>query len=222
MAQQSSIEWTDLTWNPVVGCSIESAGCTNCYAMRMAARLDGVIADASRAFDAYDYTGALERIESFFWWFCDDYVELVKSRAYGTHGEAGATSALAALRLALGALHRLFAPFVPFVTDEVWSWWQKGSVHAQNWPTVAGTWGDDGLLEPVSDVLVALRKAKTEAKASQKADIALLTVRAQAHMNAVIASAERDLCDAGSVAELRYETADELTCEIVLAQVTLK
>jgi len=42
MAQQSSIEWTDLTWNPVVGCSIESAGCTNCYAMRMAARLQSM------------------------------------------------------------------------------------------------------------------------------------------------------------------------------------
>lgn len=42
MAQQSSIEWTDLTWNPVVGCSIESAGCTNCYAMRMAARLQAM------------------------------------------------------------------------------------------------------------------------------------------------------------------------------------
>lgn len=42
MAQQSSIEWTDLTWNPVVGCSIESAGCKNCYAMRMAARLQAM------------------------------------------------------------------------------------------------------------------------------------------------------------------------------------
>ncbi len=38
----SKIEWTDVTWNPVAGCSIESAGCTNCYAMRMAARLDAM------------------------------------------------------------------------------------------------------------------------------------------------------------------------------------
>lgn len=42
MAQQSTIEWTDLTWNPVVGCSIASSGCTNCYAMRMAARLQAM------------------------------------------------------------------------------------------------------------------------------------------------------------------------------------
>jgi protein gp37 len=38
----TSIEWTDCTWNPVAGCSIATAGCTNCYAMRMAARLDAM------------------------------------------------------------------------------------------------------------------------------------------------------------------------------------
>ena len=42
MAQQSTIEWTDITWNPVAGCSLASAGCTNCYAMRMAARLEAM------------------------------------------------------------------------------------------------------------------------------------------------------------------------------------
>ncbi len=38
----TSIEWTDATWNPVAGCAIVSPGCTNCYAMRMAARLDAM------------------------------------------------------------------------------------------------------------------------------------------------------------------------------------
>lgn len=42
MAQKSQIEWTEATWNPVAGCSILSPGCTNCYAMRMAARLDAM------------------------------------------------------------------------------------------------------------------------------------------------------------------------------------
>ena len=42
MAQASKIEWTDVTWNPVAGCTIESAGCSNCYAMRMAARLAAI------------------------------------------------------------------------------------------------------------------------------------------------------------------------------------
>ena len=42
MADSSSIEWTEATWNPVVGCSIISPGCTNCYAMRMAQRLEAM------------------------------------------------------------------------------------------------------------------------------------------------------------------------------------
>jgi protein gp37 len=41
----TQIEWTDATWNPVVGCSIVSAGCTNCYAMEMAQRLDAMGVD---------------------------------------------------------------------------------------------------------------------------------------------------------------------------------
>ena len=38
----TSIEWTDATWNPVAGCTVMTAGCTNCYAMRMAARLEAM------------------------------------------------------------------------------------------------------------------------------------------------------------------------------------
>jgi protein gp37 len=39
---ETSIEWTDATWNPVAGCTVLTAGCTNCYAMRMAARLEAM------------------------------------------------------------------------------------------------------------------------------------------------------------------------------------
>ena len=39
---ETSIEWTDVTWNPVAGCTVATAGCTNCYAMRMAARLEAM------------------------------------------------------------------------------------------------------------------------------------------------------------------------------------
>ncbi len=42
MAVSSSIEWTEATWNPVVGCAVISPGCTNCYAMRMARRLEAM------------------------------------------------------------------------------------------------------------------------------------------------------------------------------------
>ena len=89
----------------------------------MLARLDAVVADATPAYAGFDYARALERTEAFFWWFCDDYVELVKGRAYGGRGDGPAASAQAALVHALDVLTRLLAPTLPFATEEAWSWW---------------------------------------------------------------------------------------------------
>ena len=99
----------------------------------MIARLAGVVADATDSFERYDYARALERAESFFWWFCDYYLELVKGRRYDPDPAASA-SVSRALRLSLSVFQRLFAPFLPFVCEEVWSWWQEGSVHRAPWP----------------------------------------------------------------------------------------
>jgi valyl-tRNA synthetase len=103
----------------------------------MLTQLARLVADATQSLDGYDYARVLERTESFFWGFCDDYLEMVKARRYGDFGAEGAASANSAMLVALSALLRLFAPYLPFVTEEVWSWWRPGSVHRASWPEPA-------------------------------------------------------------------------------------
>ncbi|KAB2373098.1 valine--tRNA ligase [Actinomadura montaniterrae] len=180
----------------------------------MLASLSGVVEDATEAFEGYDYTRALERTERFFWEFCDDYLELVKARAYGEGPEA--QSARAALRSALSVLLRLFAPVLPFVTEEVWSWWRKGSVHAASWPLPAElpAGGDPAVLAATGEALRQVRKAKSEAKASMRADVARAVVRG-AEAGRV---SRPDLAAAGRIAELTLESAPaDLTVQVTLA-----
>jgi valyl-tRNA synthetase len=183
------------------------------------AQLAAVVDEATVAFEGYDYTRALDRTESFFWRFCDDYVELVKNRAYGD--DDAAASAKATLGLALSTLHRLFAPFLPFVTEEVWSWWQDGSVHRASWPDAAelraaAADGPPGVLDAVADVLGEIRKAKTEAKRSLRAEVSLVTVTAPAAMIEAVRAAEPDLREAGRVARVQYAEGDELSVYVEL------
>jgi valyl-tRNA synthetase len=176
----------------------------------MLAALAKVVADATAAFEAYDYARALERTEQFFWSFCDDYLELVKARAYGE--VPGGDSARAALTTALSALLRLFAPFLPYVTEEVWSWWRSGSVHRAPWPDLSET-SDPAPLTVATAVLGAVRKAKSAAQQSMKAEVALLSVSGPA---AVVEQVKADLTAAGNVREWAVTDAEELSVTVTL------
>ena len=175
------------------------------------ARLADVVDEATVAFEAYDYTRALERTEAFFWSYCDDYIELVKGRAYG-EGPA-AESASRALRLSLDVLLRLFAPVLPFATEEVWSWWREGSVHRQEWPSAAplrtaadappaqGSRPTD-CLDVAADALQTVRRAKSEAKVSMRTPVTRLTASGTAPELALFAEVEGDLRNAGVVEQV--------------------
>ena len=188
----------------------------------MLARLADVVDESTRSLDDFDYARALERTEAFFWWFCDDYVELVKGRAYGTQGDDAAHSARAGLRQALDVMLRLFAPFLPFVTEEVWSWWRDGSVHAASWPTAntLATSGDLPLLAPVSEVLAAVRRAKTEAKLSQRAPVEELIVEGPPEALAAIEACRSDLAEAGGIATFTLSEGTTLSTTVRLAPST--
>ncbi len=198
--------------------------------LAMLARLAAVARQCTAAFEAYEHSRALELTEQFFWFFCDDYVELVKARAYGASGGAAARSAIAALRLALSVLLRLFAPFLPFVTDEVWSWWQDGSVHRAQWPDPAefpaggpGTGADaagtgaagagaagaepDRMLAAASGAIAAIRAAKSAARLSMRATVSELTVSATAADLEALAAVLPDVQAAGQVAKVEMRTA---------------
>ena len=193
----------------------------------MLTRLAAVVDEATTALEQFDYARALERTEAFFWWFCDDYVELVKTRAYSAGEES--SSARSSLQRALSVLQRLLAPMLPFATEEVWSWWKSDSIHLQNWPTANETLADfavsenaSSLLDATCVVLAAVRRAKTEAKVSQRAEVAELVVTASPATIALLQANILDLRNAGALQEIKFVASSSQTiAQEINAQITL-
>jgi valyl-tRNA synthetase len=175
----------------------------------MLAGLSEVVDRATAAFEKFDYARALEVAEASFWSWTDDYLELVKGRAYGEGGDT--TSAHAALQLSLSVYLRLFAPFLPFVTEEVWSWWREGSVHRAAWPSpeeFAGLTGDARVLAATSEVLTAVRRAKSDARTSMRTGVASLQVTAPEEDLGAVQAAEGDLLEAARGSGVDYEVGE--------------
>jgi valyl-tRNA synthetase len=186
----------------------------------MLRRLGDVVARCTEAFDAFDHARALEATEEFFWFFCDDYVELVKARGYGEQGSQAAWSAISALRFALSAVLRLFAPFLPFVAEEAWSWWQEGSIHRAPWPDpgelrTAAVGADPGrghavtagaeaarVLDAASAAIAAVRGAKSAARLSMRAPVRKLVVSAGEDDITAVRAVLRDVQAAGQVEQI--------------------
>ncbi|GAB7191428.1 valine--tRNA ligase [Kineococcus sp. NUM-3379] len=189
---------------------LDPAQVTEDLDVSLLANLAAVVRTATDAFERYDHATALDRTEQFFWTFCDDWVELVKDRAYGARGEAAAASARTTAALALRTQLRLLAPFLPFAAEEVWSWWQEGSVHRASWPAEgelgAAATATDALpvLAGAGAALSTLRKVKSEAKVSQRTELASATVSGPADLVAAARRAEGDVAAAGRVRALEW------------------
>jgi len=193
----------------VLGFGPSSGTVTGPLDRAMLAELSTVVASATASFEGYDHTAALSTTEAFFWTFCDDYIELVKERAYG-----GDVSARAALTRALSVQLRLFAPFLPFVTEEVWSWWQPGSVHRAAWPAPEPE-GEPGLLSLAGTALGQVRRAKSARSLSMRAEVPLAVASGPAAVLERLALAAPDLRAAGRIAvlDLRPNGTPDLVVE---------
>jgi valyl-tRNA synthetase len=207
-----------------LGATPDLAAVTEPVDAALLTQLGKVVGAATRSLDGYDYTRALVATETFFWTFCDDYVELVKERAYGSRGEAGAASAKATLGTALDVVLRLFAPFLPYVTEEVWSWWKEGSVHRAAWPTaeetsvssVVGT--EPTLLTLTSAALSQIRGAKSTAQVSMRTDVSHAVVRGPAADLDQLRLVGDDLAGAGRIAAISFEPVEgaALTVDVTM------
>jgi len=187
----------------------------------MLSSLSLLVEESTEQLEAYDYARVLERTERFFWSFCDDYLELVKSRRYGDFTPEAAASANSAMLVALSTLLRLFAPYLPFVTEEVWSWWRPGSIHQARWPTA------DEVVEPIGGADVAaiavfmqsqaalaeVRRIKAMAKKPVKAVIERAVLPAAF---AALEPSARDFKAAAHIRELSF--ADVTEADLTFAE----
>ena len=192
---------------------------TNPLDLAMLASLRGVVEQATAAFEAYDYTSALEAAEQFFWSFCDDYIELVKERAY-SDGD-GSQSAKAALQHALDVQLRLLAPFLPYVTEETWSWFRDGSIHRAAWPTPDELPdGNTDLTDDVAAALIAIRGAKSNAKVSMRTEVTKAVFSGPADVIDRLRSIEADLRAVGHiVGDVTWaDDGDKLAVEVELVK----
>lgn len=185
-------------------------------------KLNDVVKRATTAFEDLDYARSLEVSESIFWDFCDNYVEIAKSRAYGSQGVEQAQQAGATLLIALDTFTKLFAPVIPFTCEEIYSWSHEDSIHIQSWPTQQDLKGriSDKEISPdvynyATELSVHPRKYKTENKISLKTELSLYKISDVSSKKECFDAVEQDIKDVSKADTVEFITSDKFEFEIV-------
>lgn len=147
-------------------------------------RLAHTVNYATAELEQGEHATARAEVERFFWSdFCDNYLELIKARLYGSKNEAR-RAAQWMLYQALLTLLKLFAPYLPFVTEEIYQqlfkqWEEASSIHIADWPVPDMHW-IDAEAEEIGNALLELLRQVRRYKAGQGlsvgAEIAHLTI----------------------------------------------
>ncbi|MDG7056434.1 MAG: valine--tRNA ligase [Wolbachia endosymbiont of Meromenopon meropis] len=163
-------------------------------------KLYKVIDIATRNLLQFAYCEALRTIEEFFWKnFCNNYLELVKKRAYGTTTSSEASlSAKQSLACLLNVILRLFAPFLPYITEEIYyNLYSYNSIHNRsNWPLkeelICDRYSEE-MGDNFVQILNLVRKIKTDNNVSIKHLVKRITIKANIRENRLSQSAQNDL-----------------------------
>ena len=190
------------------------ANITNPLDCAWIAKMVNNIKTTRKMFESNDYSGALESTEKLFWDFCDNYLEIVKGRAYGDDN----VSAVSSLMLSVDMFCMMFAPFLVFITEEVfqarpWSNDTK-SIHSHLYPSI----DEYGFVDAKSDLYSAVvsvvekvRKAKSEQQKSVKTPVVSIAISGRENDLKLVADASDDLKKVLNITadEIQYKTTDD-------------
>ncbi|HYK84293.1 MAG TPA: valine--tRNA ligase [Ktedonobacteraceae bacterium] len=180
-------------------------------------RLAETISKASKELDGYEHAAARAEVERFFWSdFCDNYLELVKSRLYGGPGQAR-YAAQWTLYSALLTVIKLLAPYLPYITEELYQglfrrWEGAISVHSASWPEEQAQWRDaeaESFGEILLDLLRKVRRYKTERGLSVGTELATLYISMTSMHRSAMEMAQIDLRSATRAKRILVETDGE-------------
>jgi valyl-tRNA synthetase len=179
-----------------------------------------VVESATAAMNEFQFASALQTAEFMFWKFCDNYLELVKGRAYNSIDEAEKRSAKGTLLWSLKTFLKLFAPVLPYVTEEIWSWRFAGentskSIHTERWPSVEelqglATENYQGLLEVAAAAISGIYSQKTLNQKSLGTPLISATVKGIKEDLALIEKCRADIENAAKLSPggLKLEIAE--------------